>query len=122
MTPINWQAMTPAQRYALVAEQVSGRTIDRSMNFGRLLMMREGSQSLTEEIPAYTQSMDAAMDVLRTVVELEACDKEILCNNLLWAKTWLNCEPQEILERVCEWTPEKICIAALESIGCEVVQ
>ncbi len=71
-------------------------------------------------IPDYLTSMSAAMAVLRAVVELEACDKEILCNTLLWAKTWLNCEPQEILERVCEWTPEKICLAALESIGCEV--
>lgn len=132
-TPINWQTLTPEQRDRIVAEKIfhwqpvpcdEELTIyDDGMAFCYGCKQRDHISAFEHDViahPAYTTSMDAAMSVLRTVVKLETCDHDVLSEELwdtvngdIWPPTYAT-------KMVCDWTPEKICLTALKSAGCEV--
>jgi hypothetical protein len=122
--PIKWAELTPGQRNALVAEKVFGRIIERAMTFGRLLMQKEDRPGLSEEIPPYTTSMDAAWLAVRKVNE--SIDgsyaryatfvdelEQLIGSDMFFDLFFCDKDGDHL-------TPERICIAALRTCGCKV--
>jgi hypothetical protein len=120
---MKWSELDARAKDALVAEKVFDRTIERSMTWGRLLMFREGDTGLTEEIPPYTTSMDAAWLVLQHMVERYCVDYRK--QNDVWDRfceaSWEKyMESGNVYRWVATWTPEMLCKAALIAIDVDV--
>lgn len=135
---MKWSEMEPIQRNALVAEKIFGRTIERSMTWGRPLMYKvenirlptfgvipgSGGYSagehqiiLTEEIPPYTTSMDAAWTVLRHVIQSKVNGKFSKASTKLMQ--WFIYDA-DLWGTDGKDAAEAICIAALKAVGSEV--
>ncbi len=119
-----WAEMTSEERNALVAEKVFGRKIDRSMTWGnRWLLFRDDvskQSGPTESIPPYTQSMDVAWLVIQRMAEQEF--EEVRSAFAYRLKvTFATQEGFDTfaanLDQLASWTPEKICLAALQTLG-----
>jgi len=116
-----WSEMTPEERNALVAEKVFGRKIDRSMTWGNRWFLKRNDvpkqSGLTESIPPYTQSMDAAWLVIQRMAEQEFAELHSPFAYRLGV-TFATQEGFDTfsvnLEQLASWTPEKICLAALQ--------
>ena len=70
-------------------------------------------------IPNYTGNMDRALEILRSVVQREDVDPEVLSEEL-WKTTQDNLTPFEAIKLVCMWTPERVCLAALRACRVEI--
>ncbi len=116
---IKWATLEQQERNALVAEKVFGRKILRDDSWGLWLLFHETKPGITEAIPDYTRNMNDALLVLKQVVQSEVADKETLTYEL-FDTTWGDLSTFDALERICAWTPEILCIAALESVGVDI--
>ena len=116
---INWKALQPRERDALVAEKVFERTIDRSMTFGQLLMFRDGSNALTEVIPHYTtDDVWSVVDHLRLKrFDIHVASAPFQYDALIMDRRMGGKD----FEASAQSAPEAICIAALKCCGCEVM-
>jgi hypothetical protein len=115
---IYWQTLTSKQRDALVAEKVMGRKIYKEDTWGRWLLCREDQPGLTEPIPPYTTSLDAAwLAVKRFTVGVE-----------LWyipgstTTCRISGTVSEPTYGIAGNPAEATCIAALEAMGYKVIQ
>lgn len=117
-TALHWSEMTDIQRNALIAEKVFGRVIDRATTFGRLLMTREDQQELTEEIPHYTTSMDAAWLVVERVTQLPRTSEDPRHSALSNFAMWFN--EADLWADTAQEAAKAICIAALRAYGQEI--
>lgn len=129
--PIHWQQLTPAQRDELIHEKVMMHTYS-IVPHG--VLSRAGGIAFThdvkvwhidsQEVPRYTQSMDAAWNALLVTgfggKYTGKSDIRVLARELLGTNDH-DLDPFYILGFVSAWTPESICIACLRSCGCEVI-
>lgn len=140
MEPINWRAMTPEQRNDVMHEKVMGHARKTTTHTSKTRAGDSFSYNVTSwqtgepETPRYSQSMDAAWQVLQEMVkrkEPETDDSvqfEIFTEQMLAVGGWDNSTvwseiypASEVFVMAVKWTPEAICIAALRALGYEVV-
>ena len=123
---IEWHALTPEQRNAVVAEKVMGLRVYKKDTWGRWAIERLDKPGLTEEIPLYTTSLDAAWPIWTKLGDYDI-QRKFLC---AWVEDdnperydWKSCNPYlDFLdvESMQHITPERICLAALRACGYEV--
>ncbi|SRR5579884_1260126 len=132
--PINWSQLGAQERNALVAEKVFRRRVYREDTWGRWLLLRDDQPGLTEPIPPYSQSMDAAWLVFLFMMEQywqyrDSIDDrglvfEVFAKALMGECAWAYDDEifpgHNIFTEIAGWTPESICIAALRACGCEI--
>jgi hypothetical protein len=106
---IKWSEMTPEQRDRLVAERVTGW------------------KGEPEQMPKYTRSMDAAWEVLKVFINMPALTGKLIRHKKLFFEYlgfWQGSDApfyyHVTLVILNTWTPERICIAALQAVGAEV--
>lgn len=131
MEPINWRAMTPYQRNALIAEKVMGRRIVKDEWVYWLVERTDGTG--TEEIPRYSQSLDAAWLLWTKLAEGD--DGKAFVRQCKFMCAWTEDDDVEhydwrtynayrpFLEigDMPNVTAERICIAMLRAFGYEVL-
>jgi hypothetical protein len=117
--PIIWKELTPNQRNAMIAQHIFGRKVIEWSKGRDLLMVREDNPRLSESTPAYTESMDAAWQVLQKMAEHEKL-------HVFAGQLYLDVGPlvpndiplsQFAIARLAKLTPTMICVAALRAHG-----
>ena len=121
--PIVWSQLTPHQRNALVAQHVFGRKVV-AWKADRDMLMRRMNAEGHENIPHYSESMDAAWKIVEKLNEkFDICihaESAFLCKYSVWlGPTWTG-RGNVVKTRYANSgtsMPETICIAALRAQG-----
>jgi hypothetical protein len=146
---IQWAALTPEQRNLLIAEKIMGWDATQPCTgtflpldpepdglycpkCGAEICWGDDEEHHTPLPPHYSESMDAAWMVLQEIVRRPKQDGAINDAFGKFADAMLYEDNHDafseifpayqIFSMAAEWTPERICIAALKAVGCEVAQ
>lgn len=138
MEPINWSALTPAQRNEEIHEKVMGHARKIATHTSRTRAGDSFSYNVTSwqtggpDTPRYSQSMDAAWTVLQEMAKRKQPKFQpftLFVEAMLTASGWGNASAwseiypayEIFMMAAVRWTPEIICVAALKGCGYEVL-
>jgi hypothetical protein len=120
---IHWQALTPEQRDALVAEKVMEQRIHvepaGETEYDLALVINDAAGvARIEPIPRYTQSLDAAWLVVERIEDANVTVTHIPRAYQRCTIEFYDGNRIEVFENTA---PEAICVAALRAVGCGIV-
>jgi hypothetical protein len=140
--PIIWKTLTTQQKNLLIHEKAMRLPVQCNgpiqpshdegyyectlchRFFSLLELQRQGATHIAWPSP-YISSFDAALLVLRKVTEHLDRESEAaveLTYGLFRTSACADIYPAyRAIEMITEWTPERMCIAMLRALGCEVV-